>query len=606
MENHVVLFGETNYRNKNTKFGIKTDDRRRHMYVIGKTGMGKTTLLENMVAQDIQAGRGVAIVDPHGEFAEKALDWVPKSRVNDVIYFNPGDVEWPIAFNVMEQVDPVYRSIMADGLVEVFKKLWADTWGPRLEYVLRNAILALLEYPDATLLGIMRILVDKEYRKEVVDHLTDAVVKSFWVNEFARYHQQFAVEAIAPIQNKVGQFLTSSLIRNIVGQTKTAIDLRDAMDSGKILIMNLSKGRIGEGSSRLLGAMMITKLQLAAMSRVDIPEEQRSDFYLYVDEFQNFATISFVNILSEARKYRLNLVLAHQYVEQLEEEVRAAVFGNVGTIVLFRVGAVDAVILEKEFLPEFTETDLVNLNKFNTYLKLMIDGTASKAFSATTLPPPQKLHESHRETIINISRERFSTPRNVVEDKISRWFEGFAEGEQKAGDARQGQGKERLDARPTWDATCWSCGKKTSVPFEPDGVRPIYCETCLADIRAGKMKPIAPRQNQTQPHAPNPTTAANVRQAPEPISLADAFTKFPPKRHDAMSSRSEPATRPHPPGGRANERPQSEGTAWNHHKKQERKNPDIAGIRSIIAGALDDAKHERDALPSEEEDGETA
>ncbi|MFA5107235.1 MAG: type IV secretion system DNA-binding domain-containing protein [Patescibacteria group bacterium] len=421
-KNYITLFGETNFRNQKRRFGIKLDDRRRHMYVIGKTGMGKTTLLENMIVSDIQAGHGLAVVDPHGDLVEKLLDFIPANRTNDVIYFNPADIDYPIAFNVLESVNPVHRHLVASGLVGVFKKIWADSWGPRLEYVLRNTVLSLLEYPGSTLLGITRLLVDNKYRKKVVTRLTDPILKAFWLDEYAAYSNQFRTEAISPIQNKVGQFLSSSIIRNIVGQTKSSIDMRDIMDSGKILLLNLSKGRIGEDNAALLGAMMITKLQLAAMSRVDMPELERRDFFLYVDEFQNFATESFANILSEARKYRLDLIIAHQYIEQLDETVQAAVFGNVGTLVCFRVGAADAEFLEKEFEPIFMQNDLVNLTKFEMYLKLMIDGVASEPFSARGLPPlyTAEAEETH-EKIIKVSRERYSTARQVVEEKISRW-----------------------------------------------------------------------------------------------------------------------------------------------------------------------------------------
>lgn len=426
MSDEITFFAETNYRGQKQRFGIKKDDRRRHMYIIGKTGMGKTTMLEHMVYSDIAAGNGIALVDPHGDFAEKMLDYIPSNRVNDVIYFNPADIDWPIAFNVMEKVDSKNRHLVASGLIGVFKKIWADSWGPRLEYVLRNAILALLESPGSTLLGVPRMLVDKPYRQKVVKKITDPVVRSFWIDEFSRYPDKFQAEAIAPIQNKIGQFLSSSLVRNIVSQTKSSIDLREVMDKKKILIINLAKGRIGEDYSALLGAMMITKIQLAAMARVDIPESEREDFYLYVDEFQNFATESFANILSEARKYRLNLTIAHQYIGQLATDqntvVRDAVFGNVGTIITFRVGATDAEYLEKEFEPVFMMNDLVNLAKYNVYLKLMIDGVTSDAFSATNLSPlSEELKKGNREKIIKISREKFATPRLVIEEKIMRW-----------------------------------------------------------------------------------------------------------------------------------------------------------------------------------------
>lgn len=420
-QNDITFFAKTNFRNQGRIFGIKTDDRRRHMYVIGKTGMGKTNLLENLAIQDIQKGHGIAFIDPHGDTAEKLIKAIPSNRINDVIYLNPSDQDFPIAFNVMEKVDPEYRHLVASGLVGVFKKIWADSWGPRLEYILRNAILALLEYPGSTLLGVTRILVDKSYRAKVVEKITDPVVRSFWVDEFSQWNDRVLQEVISPIQNKVGQFLSSSLIRNIVGQTVSSFNIREVMDQRKILIINLSKGRIGEDNGALLGAMMITKIQLAAMGRVDIPEEERKDFYLYVDEFQNFATESFANILSEARKYHLNLVLANQYVTQIEETVRDAIFGNAGSIISFRVGAMDAEFLEKEFEPVFMMNDIINLPKYQIYLKLMIDGIAGDAFSATTLPPIKLEDAGNESKIIQSSRERYSSSREEVEEKIRRW-----------------------------------------------------------------------------------------------------------------------------------------------------------------------------------------
>lgn len=416
----ITVFAETNFRNQRRKFGIKLDDRRRHVYVVGKTGMGKSTLLENMVIADIRAGKGVAVVDPHGDLAEKVLDFIPNNRVNDVIYFNPSDTKFPIAFNILESIGDDYKHLVAYGLVGVFKKIWADSWGPRMEYIMTNTILALLEYPGSTLLGLMRMLVDKAYRKKVVAKVTDPVVKTFWADEYANYSEKFRTEAIAPIQNKVGQFLASAIIRNIVGQSKSTIEMREIMDNQKILIMNLAKGRIGEENSALLGAMMITKLQIAAMSRVDIPEPDRVDFYLYVDEFQNFATDSFAGILSEARKYRLCLIMAHQYFEQLGDVVKAAVFGNVGTMIVFRVGATDAAELELEFAPQFLPTDIVNLKKFTFCLRLMVDGVATEPFSAIGLPPATGATTNH-EKVLKVSRERYARPQELVEDRIIRW-----------------------------------------------------------------------------------------------------------------------------------------------------------------------------------------
>ena len=419
MNDEITLFAKTTFRNQQTKFGIKTDDRRRHMYLIGKTGMGKTNMMENMVIADIKAGRGVGVVDPHGEFAEKILDFIPENRIDDVIYFNPADIDWPIAFNPLERIDVEHRHLIASGMMGVFKKIWPDVWSARMEYILNNSLLALLEYPSSTLLGIMRMLAEKNYRQKITENLQDPVIKAFWLNEFARYTQRLETEAVAAIQNKVGQFVSNPLIRNIIGQTHSTIDMRKIMDEGKILIINIAKGRIGEDNSALLGAMMITKLQLAAMSRVDLPMEKRRDFYLYVDEFQNFSTESFANILSEARKYRLNLILAHQYIEQLDEKVQAAIFGNVGTIVCFRIGAEDAEFIEKEFMPQFTAQDLVNLTKYNIYMKLMIDGVATKPFSAETVEPLKLSTESFRDVIIENCRNKYATNRSLVEEKIS-------------------------------------------------------------------------------------------------------------------------------------------------------------------------------------------
>ncbi|MFH1536445.1 MAG: type IV secretion system DNA-binding domain-containing protein [Patescibacteria group bacterium] len=430
---NVTVFAEANFRNQRRKFGIMEDDRRRHMYIIGKTGMGKSTLMENMIIDDIKKGKGVAVVDPHGDLVEKVIKFIPPDRVNDVIYFNPADIDYPIAFNILENINPDYKHLIAYGLVGVFKKIWADSWGPRMEYILTNSILALIEYPGSTLLGLMRILVDKTYRKKVVSKVQDPVVKTFWTDEFSNYSEKFRTEAIAPIQNKVGQFLASSIIRNIVGQSKSTLDMREIMDNGKIILMNLSKGRVGEENSALLGAMMITKIQLAAMSRVDMPEEDRRDFYLYVDEFQNFATEAFANILSEARKYRLNLILAHQYVEQLSDEVRAAVFGNVGTMITFRIGGSDAEELEKEYTPNFTAQNLVNIEKYNFFIKLMIDGVSSDPFSAIGLPPVEGGADIE-EKVIKVSRERYARQKSVVEERILRWS-GFDVPQAKQKDA---------------------------------------------------------------------------------------------------------------------------------------------------------------------------
>lgn len=554
MNNKINFLAETTFRNLRRKFGIKTDDRRRHVYLVGKTGMGKTVMMENMAIQDIQQGHGVAFVDPHGEAAERLLDFVPRSRVNDVIYFNPADLEHPIAFDVMEKVDVRHRHLVASGLMGVFKKIWPDVWSARMEYILNNSILALLEYPGATILGINRMLADADYRKKVVNKITDPVVKSFWVNEYARYTQRYEVEATAAIQNKVGQFISAPLIRNIIGQVKSTIDMREIMDKKKILILNLSKGRIGEDNSLLLGALLITKLQLAAMSRVDIPEEKREDFFLYVDEFQNFATRSFINIMSEARKYRLSLILGHQYISQMEEEVRDSVFGNIGTIVSFRVGAEDAEFLEKEFVPEFMASDIVNLAKYNIYIKLMIDGISGRPFSAITLPPAPPLEKSNKEKIIKVSRERYGTPQKIVEDKISRWI-----------------GESILTApMPStgtvlYDAQCSLCGKWTKVVFPPDGTRPVYCKSCRKKTEKGK----------------GTTKEPEIKE--KPISFEEAAKKeslpFSSTRKTNSSLPSSTAVKSMIPGFQKNEK--------------KKKAVDIEGLKKTLEEALKGAEKEK-------------
>lgn len=422
----IVVFAKTNFRNKERAFGIKRPDRRQHMYIIGKTGTGKTTLLENLAVQDIIQGKGVCIVDPHGEFVENVASKIPANRIKDVVYFNAADTEYPIGFNILEVPDPKYKHMVASDLMGIFTKIWANVWSSRMEYILSNCIFALLDTPGTTLLGIPRILVDKDYRQQIIRNIKDPVVKSFWVHEYEGWRDQFRNEAIVPIQNKVGQFLSTSLIRNVVGQTKSTINIQELMNNEKILLINVSKGRIGEDNSALLGAMFITKIQLAAMERVRIPTEQRKDFYLYVDEFQNFATESFASILSEARKYRLNLVVAHQYIGQLMTgevtKVRDAVFGNVGTMISFRVGAADAEFLEKEFEPEFNAQDIINLPNYNVYLKLMVDGITSRPFSALTLPPLALAQsEDSKAAVIEFSRKNFSRPRLKVEEEVSHW-----------------------------------------------------------------------------------------------------------------------------------------------------------------------------------------
>lgn len=425
-KNRITYFAETDRRNKRVPFGIKAEDRTRHMYIIGKTGMGKSTAIENMAVQDIKNGEGFAFIDPHGKSAALLLDYIPPERIKDVIYFAPFDMEHPIAFNVMEDVGADKRHLVANGLMSAFKKIWGpETWSARMEYILMNAILALLEYPEATLLGVSRMLTDKIYRKKVVDNIKDPSVRAYWVDEFAKYSEQYAKEAVPGIQNKLGQFTSNPLIRNIIGQAHSSFDLRSAMDERKIFIVNLSKGQMGEGNANLLGGMIITKIYLAAMSRAELTESELKklpNFYMYVDEFQSFANEAFADILSEARKYKLALIMAHQYIEQMDEKVRAAVFGNVGTQVMFRVGATDAEVLEKEYAPVFTAEDMVNLGFTQIYLKLMIDGVASHPFSAVTMPPILPPEKSSKDETIASSRQLYAHPRAEVEKNIADWY----------------------------------------------------------------------------------------------------------------------------------------------------------------------------------------
>ena len=448
----VTYFAETDARGRRTRFGIKQEDRSRHMYVIGKTGMGKSTLLENMAVQDIQGGEGMTFIDPHGKTADLLLEYVPKERIKDVMYFAPFDLDHPISFNVMEDVGYDKRHLVVSGLMSTFKKIWQDAWSARIEYILGNTLLALLEYPDSTLLSVNKMLSDKVYRKKVVDNISDPAVKSFWVDEFAKYTDRFAAEATPAIQNKIGQFTANPLIRNIIGQPTSSFDLRKMMDNRKIIIINLSKGRVGESNANLLGSMLITKLYLAAMSRADSEGasiNKLPPFYLFVDEFQSFANESFADILSEARKYKLALTIAHQYIEQMSEEVRAAVFGNVGTMISFRVGAFDADILEKEFAPKFTAEDMVNLGFAQIYLKLMIDGVSSQPFSAQTLPPIEKSEISYKKEVIESSRSQFARTRAEVETIIRELHSSSPEEPRK--DRSDGRPKPKQNIHHTID-----------------------------------------------------------------------------------------------------------------------------------------------------------
>lgn len=491
MENpeRVTYFAATDSRGKYIPFGIKSKDRDRHMYVIGKTGMGKSTLMLNMAIQDVRNGEGLALIDPHGSLAEDLLNFIPEDRIKDVVYFAPFDLDHPIAFNVMEDVGYDKRHLVVSGLMATFKKIWEDAWSARMEYILTNTLLALLEYPGATLLGVNRMYTDKDYRKKVIDNVKDPVVKDFWTKEFANYGDRYTQEATPAIQNKVGQFTGNPLIRNIIGQEKSSFDMRTMMDEKKILIINLSKGLVGETNMRLLGSMLTTRIFLGAMSRANLSSSEivkLPHFYFYVDEFQNFANETFAEILSESRKYRLNLVIAHQYIEQMEEEVRDAVFGNVGTTVVFRVGPFDAEALETVFMPKFTKEDIVNLDKRQIYLSLMIDGVGSAPFSAVTIPPIEVPPVSHKKEVIASSQEQFSAPRAGIENRIVE--------ELAASTAAEAPLDARMKKKPTMRA-------QTPLPVQTQAPRPV-----VAEPRPFVPTPKPPIVQQTPAPIPQPQT----------------------------------------------------------------------------------------------------
>ncbi|MDB5165454.1 MAG: hypothetical protein JWM00_344 [Candidatus Saccharibacteria bacterium] len=419
IDENISAFGLTNFRGINHQFGMLRDDRSRHVYIIGQTGAGKSGTLELFALSDIFHGHGYAIIDPHGDFAVDNMRFIPGSRIKDVVYFNPADTAFPLGFNPLEVTDPAHKTNISSEVIGVLKRMFGESWGPRLEYILRYTILALLDRPDTTMLDITRMLTDKKFRKETLVYCTDTVVLQFWNIEFASWTEKFQAEAIAPVLNKVGAFTANPIIRNIIGQPKSTFNIREIMDEGKILVVNLSKGLIGEDNASILGAFIVTKIQLAAMSRSDIPKiEDRRPFYLYVDEFQNFATDSFATILSEARKYGLNLTVANQYISQMSETVRDAVFGNVGTMICFRVSADDAPILSKQFEPQFEPTDLLQMHNRNFVINMVISGEKSPAFSARTLnlPPPQTDNTGR---IIENTRHLYSRSREDVEKEIS-------------------------------------------------------------------------------------------------------------------------------------------------------------------------------------------
>ena len=417
-DKNISFFGATNFHGACIPFGIRRSDRRRHLYSVGKSGSGKSKFLELLIQNDLQNGHGVGVLDPHGDLVDNVLKMIPENRKKDVIIFDPGDLQFPICFNPLADVPPELKIRVTIGFIEIFKKLFGAGWSPRLEHVLRQTTLALLDTPGATILSILKMLTDKNYRQNIVRNIRDDVVKNFWVNEFAGWSEKFDNEAITPLLNKVGQFVSTNMIRNIVGQSKNKINFREIMDSQKIILMKISKGILGEENAALLGAIAITKIYQAAMSRADTPEEMRKDFYFYVDEFQNFATDTFDEILSEARKYRLNLTLAHQFLGQLPPQILKTVFGNVGSMVSFRVGGDDAGILSVEFNPRFAARDILNLGVRDFYCKISINGELREAFSGRTLDLSFPT-ENFAEEIQQLSRENFCRPVAAVERELA-------------------------------------------------------------------------------------------------------------------------------------------------------------------------------------------
>lgn len=543
----VTYFGYTDARNQRLKFGIHKEDRLKHMYVIGKTGMGKSTLLENMAIQDIQNGEGLAFLDPHGKTVDLLLEYVPEHRIKDVIYVAPFDLEHPIAFNVLEDtsgdvvLDPVRAQLIVSGLMSTFKKIWEDQWSARMEYILNYTLLALLEVPEATLLDVNRMLSDKKFRNDVISKLKEPTVKMYWEKEFAGYTDKTVAEAVPAIQNKVGQFISNSLIRNIIGQKFSSFDLRRAMDEKKIILFNLSIGRIGEDAVNLLGSLFVTKIYLAAMSRADRTDRQMKDlphFYLYVDEFQNFTNDSFAQILAQARKYKLGLIVAHQYVKQMTEVVRDAVFGNVGTMVAFRVGADDGESLEKEFQPTFVAQDFVNLGRFQMYLTLMIDGVTSGAFSAVGLGPWPEASTQYVQQIIDTSRQTYTRARADVEKHILEWTLGGANSTNNTGQpVGQQQSAPRADGgnqqRKPEGQRSEGHRSDTSRSPEPRSDRP------RDPNRSGERRGEAPRPPRPAPSPVHTSTNEGPKYAPLP-----PMPEIPPSPRKPQQSTPQPAHNP--------------------------------------------------------------
>lgn len=525
VDENISAFGLTNFRGINHQFGMLRVDRSRHVYIIGQTGAGKSGTLELFALSDIFHGQGYAIIDPHGDFAVDNMRFIPGSRLKDVVYFNPADTAFPLGFNPLEVTDPAHKTNISSEVIGVMKRMFGESWGPRLEYILRYTILALLDRPETTMLDITRMLTDKKFRKETLAYSQDTVVLQFWNIEFASWTEKFAAEAIAPVLNKVGAFTANPVIRNIIGQPKSTFNIREIMDEGKILIVNLSKGLIGEDNASILGAFMVTKIQLAAMSRSDIVDiKDRRPFYLYVDEFQNFATDSFATILSEARKYGLNLTVANQYISQMSDTVRNAVFGNVGTMISFRVSADDSPILAKQFEPQFEPNDLLQMHNRHFIINMVINGEKSPAFSATTLtlPPPQ-IDNSGR--IIENTRRLYSRPRAEIEAEIS--------------DAIKPPTNLQKAAPPAPAPAQWPINAHTNV-ITPDAPKqPAAAAPQPQQQAQPTLQPIQPQQQAQQPAAGAP---APQQQGSGDTQATPVDPNAPPKKKRTRSRRRKKST----------------------------------------------------------------
>ena len=608
----ITFMAATHTRGKNVAFGIRAKDRDKHMYIIGKSGMGKSTLLENMAIQDIQNGEGMIFVDPHGSTAEKLLDFIPQDRVKDVMYFAPFDTDFPIGFNILEDVGYDNRHKVVAGLMGVFERIWADAWSARMQYILQNTLFALLEYPGATIIDVNRMLVNKAFREDVIQHVTDPIVAMFWKEEFAGYSDKYTQDATPAIQNKIGQFVSNPLIRNILGQAKSTFDFRKMMDERKIVIVNLSKGRMGEANAALLGSMLVIKIYLSALSRAEesaVAMSRLPNCYFYVDEFQNVTNQAFENILSESRKYKLCLTIANQYIEQMEEEVRNAVFGNVGTTVIFRIGPMDAQFLEPVFGPTFLPEDMVGLGRGDIYLNLMIDGVGSAPFSAHTLPPVDAPAESYRDDIVYHTRQRYGRPRAIVEQEVreagEKW-QGAAKEKHKQDSARgqkpaspfprrddaprpaaysasrhEVRAPQSYPPRPTERPVYSNNAPTNSVPEErrapvqeehPKHILPERQATkSPADVlRAMHTKPQAPRTNEAQPQP-----KADVRDA---LKAAIAFARAPEKKSEPR--RDHHNNQPHQP------RPQGPAPHQQHRAQPQPEAEKPQGARDVDSNAL--------------------